>query len=71
MKDIIMSVCGRFTVSLDTENEWFDSFPQKSKLVNYLLAREFHSDSKDNVKDPDMAEAYKMVKAKRLIKGGK
>lgn len=66
-----MSICGRVTVSLDTENEWFNSFPQKSKLVNYLLAREFLEDSKTNVKDPDMAEAYKIVKAKRLIKGGK
>ena len=66
-----MSVCGRVTVSLDTENEWFNSFPQKSKLVNYLLAREFLEDSKNNAKDPDMAEAYKIVKAKNLIKGGK
>lgn len=65
-----MNKCGRFTISLDEVNEWFNAFPHKSKLVNCLLAKVFTDDlSKAVQANPDMADAYKMVKAQKLIRG--
>ena len=65
-----MNKCGRFTISLDDVNEWFNAFPHKSKLVNHLLAKEFTDDLSNAVQaNPDMADAYKMVKAQKLIRG--
>ncbi|NTW87730.1 MAG: hypothetical protein HGB26_01080 [Desulfobulbaceae bacterium] len=65
-----MNKCGRFTISLDDDNEWFNAFPQKSKLVNHLLAKEFAGDSVNAVQsNPDVADAYKIVKAQKLIRG--
>lgn len=65
-----MNKCGRFTISLDDDNEWFNAFPHKSKLVNHLLKMVFAEDSSNAVQpNPDMADAYKMVKAQKLIRG--
>ncbi|GEM_PF-2050511 len=65
-----MNKCGRFTISLDDGNEWFNAFPHKSKLVNYLLANVFVDEpSKGGQSNPDMADAYKIVKAQKLIRG--
>ena len=65
---IIMKYCKRFNISLDEDNDWFNSFPNKSKLINILLAREFQTDIAMADKDPDIADAYKMIKAQRMIK---
>ena len=65
-----MNKSGRFTISLDEVNEWFNAFPHKSKLVNHLLKKEFAEDSPNAVQaNPDMADAYKIVKAQKLIRG--
>ena len=65
-----MEKCGRFTISLDVDNEWFNAFPHKSKLINHLLKKEFTEDSSNVVQaNPDMADAYKIVKAQKLIRG--
>jgi len=65
-----MNKCARFTISLDNDNEWFNAFPHKSKLVNHLLKMEFADDSSNAVHpNSDVADAYKIVKAQKLIKG--
>lgn len=56
----------RFNISLDEDNEWFNSFSKKSKLVNLLLSREFQVEVSH--KDQDVVNAYKMIKAQRMIK---